>query len=115
MGKGLGVQRSGVHIAFTAGTGVLVFVDLVANLIRFNLSLDKPTKSERFEKDFKFVLFVSFPNRNDSVALELCDGLAEVTKKLGFTNFEIVKRFSNESKERWNEQWIERQLQVFSK
>ena len=39
MGKGLGIQRSGVHIAFTAGTGVLVFVDLVAHLVRKNLGL----------------------------------------------------------------------------
>ena len=30
MGKGLEVKQAGVHVAFSAGTGVLVFVDLVA-------------------------------------------------------------------------------------
>ncbi len=34
MGKGLLIKKQGVHIAFTAGTGVLVFLDLVAHLAR---------------------------------------------------------------------------------
>ena len=33
MGKGLGIQTEGKHIALAAGTGVLVFIDLVAHLI----------------------------------------------------------------------------------
>lgn len=40
MGKGLDVQRSGIHLAFTAGTGVLPFLDLVAHLILLNSSHD---------------------------------------------------------------------------
>ena len=39
MGKGLDIQPTGTHIAFSAGTGCLVFVDLVAHLIRKNLGL----------------------------------------------------------------------------
>lgn len=35
-GKGLSIQSSGVHIAFAAGTGVLVYLDLVAMLILRN-------------------------------------------------------------------------------
>ena len=37
LGKGLDIQPDGVHIAFTAGTGILVFIDLVAHLVRKNL------------------------------------------------------------------------------
>jgi len=54
MGKGLDIQPSGVHIAFTAGTGVLPFLDLVAYLIRLNLglvvddNLGEPDDSESF-------------------------------------------------------------------
>ena len=35
LGKGLGLtpQSKGTHLVFTAGTGVLAFVDLVAKLI----------------------------------------------------------------------------------
>lgn len=39
LGKGLQVSEQGVHIAFAAGTGVLCFVDLVAQLILFNLGI----------------------------------------------------------------------------
>jgi hypothetical protein len=37
MGKGLCLQAKGIHIAFTGGTGILPFLDLVAYLIRLNL------------------------------------------------------------------------------
>ena len=37
LGKGLNVKPTGVHIAFSGGTGVLVYIDLVAYLIRENL------------------------------------------------------------------------------
>ena len=33
MGKGLGVEMTGKHVAFVAGTGVLVVADLIAHLI----------------------------------------------------------------------------------
>ncbi len=38
MGKGLDLKSEGVHIAFTAGTGILPFLDLVAFLIRYHLN-----------------------------------------------------------------------------
>jgi len=39
MGKGLQIKSEGTHIAYTAGTGCLVFLDLIAHLIRKNLGL----------------------------------------------------------------------------
>ena len=36
MGKGLQIEERGVHIAFCAGTGVLVYLDLVGHLILRN-------------------------------------------------------------------------------
>ena len=115
MGKGLGIQKSGTHIAFTAGTGILVFVDLVAFLVRKNLNLLKDHEKEYISEDFKFIFYVSFPNRRDSVALELVEGLADLTRKLGLTNFELVKRFSNENGKRWDGDYIERQIANFHK
>lgn len=44
LGKGLNVKPSGVHIAFSAGTGALVYIDLVAYLIRENLGLNSGSK-----------------------------------------------------------------------
>lgn len=57
MGKGLDLQRDGVHLAFTAGTGILPFLDLVAFLIRENLGLNESLQSN--EQDF---LTSSTPN-----------------------------------------------------
>lgn len=37
MGRGLEMKSSGVHVAFCAGTGVLVFLDLVAHLLMRNI------------------------------------------------------------------------------
>ena len=39
MGKGLMVKTTGVHVAFAAGTGVLVFVDVVMMLALANLKI----------------------------------------------------------------------------
>ena len=39
MGKGLDIHSQGVHIAFTAGTGCLVFMDLVGHFIRKALGM----------------------------------------------------------------------------
>ncbi len=33
MGLGLNISPNGKHVAFAAGTGILVFIDLVAHLI----------------------------------------------------------------------------------
>ena len=33
MGFGLNISSTGKHVAFAAGTGILVFIDLVAHLI----------------------------------------------------------------------------------
>jgi len=75
MGKGIELRPSGVHIAFTAGTGVLPFLDLVAYLIRLNLGQAADSLSGGRKLDtvnFKFVLFTSFSTDEDSIGDELC-------------------------------------------
>jgi hypothetical protein len=86
LGKGLNLQNDGTHVAFVGGTGVLVFMDLVALLIRSNLGLVKNSESIpilRKGSTFKFVLYASFASREDAVGLELLEGLQEITKSLG--------------------------------
>ena len=41
MGKGLEMENKGVHVAFTAGTGVLPFLDLVAYMIRYIINQEE--------------------------------------------------------------------------
>ena len=72
LGKGLEIKNGGVHIAFTAGTGLLPFIDLVAHLIRKKLNLLKENEKDNInDTDFKFVLYVSFHNETESIALKM--------------------------------------------
>ena len=100
MGKGLSLQKYGTHLAFTGGTGSLVFVDLVALLLRVNLGLIDPDVIPIFSRGstFKLVLYISFPNRADSIALPLFTALDEITKARKLKNFELILRISNESR-----------------
>ena len=75
MGKGLDIQAEGTHIAFSAGTGCLVFVDLVAHLVRKNLGLLDADEEAQLGVNFKFVMFMSFPKRDEAIAYDICAGL----------------------------------------
>ncbi|CDW84971.1 cytochrome b5-like heme steroid binding domain containing protein [Stylonychia lemnae] len=116
MGKGLDVQRQGTHLAFVAGTGILVFMDLVAFILRQNLGLLQGSDNQILDqKNFKFVLYASFPSPEDSIGLELLQGLQKITQMQELKNFELILRFSNEfMSERWNAQFIERQVEIFT-
>jgi hypothetical protein len=78
LGKGLGLKKEGTHVAFVGGTGVLVFMDLIALMLRQNLGLLKE-KSPINGTSFKFVLYASFPSRKDAIGLDLLEGLNNVT------------------------------------
>lgn len=75
MGKGLDIQPQGTHIAFSAGTGCLVFVDLVAHLVRKNLGLLDSDEEAMLSDKFSFVFFISFPKKEEAIAYDLCVGL----------------------------------------
>ena len=61
------MNPTGLHVAFCAGTGALVFIDLVAHLLILNtFSADgKPLPEEMlfYKPGFKLHLYVSFENR----------------------------------------------------
>ena len=94
MGKGLLPKPSGMHVGFAAGTGVLVFMDLVAYLIRQDLSIpgNDSSQDKLLEPDFKFVLYAKFPSEKQAVGLEL---LRAADARLD--RFELRLSFGNES------------------
>lgn len=77
LGKGLEVQPTGTYVAYAAGTGILVFIDLIGHLI---LSI-----ADKFEgtnylgeatnkvdlNNFRLVLFSSFADEKEAVCLQL--------------------------------------------
>ena len=82
MGLGLDIQPNGTHVAFTAGTGVLVFVDLVAHLILRILDLTEfknliqKSKSQSSKPsidldNFRFELYTSAVSEEEVPGLAL--------------------------------------------
>ena len=51
MGLSLGILPEGKHVAFSAGTGILVFIDLIAHLILRLIQLNMSIKF--FDSDSK--------------------------------------------------------------
>ena len=111
MGKGLNLKKDGEHVAFAAGTGALVYLDVVARLIMqsANMSLEG---IETFDPSFKFHFYVSFATRKDAIGLELCEALVKLNGEQGKDNFQLHVRISNEGGARWHADWIKKTVLV---
>jgi hypothetical protein len=79
MGKGCNIGTEGKHVAFAAGTGVLVYLDIVARLIVQN-SGNLSESEQRFGESFCFDLYMSFASRSEAIGLDLCNSLLELNK-----------------------------------
>ena len=116
MGKGLCIEESGVHVAFCAGTGVLVFLDLVSHLLlrAYYKHYVEPSKVPKhmlqLKDDFEFVFFVSMLSMDSEIGLNICEALQKVNRKLGETNFKLTvrisKRWDGFRGEVWDEKFI---------
>ena len=104
MGKGLCIEPSGVHVAFCAGTGVLVFLDLIAHLLlrsyyRHYVDCENvPTEMFQLKDDFTFLFYVSMLSMDSEIGLNICEALQKVNRKLGENNFKLTVRISK----RWD-------------
>lgn len=130
MGKGLNVkEEGGTHVAYAAGTGVLVFVDLVGHvLLRQVAATGGPDvlaalhKEPGFEgiptlpDDFKLELHTSFFDQNEGIALGLIEALESIDpEKKVFEHFGQVSRNIEGQKipnARWDENYFK---QTFDK
>jgi hypothetical protein len=115
LGKGLGLtpQSKGVYMMFSAGTGILPYLDTVAKMILQQLdSLNED--DERFHDDFKLVMFVGFQSRKDAIALPLLEGLQKIVAKQNCANkFRLFFRFSDQKSPRWDANFIKKQLATY--
>ena len=104
MGKGLCIEDHGVHVAFCAGTGILVFLDLVSHMLlrsyyKHYVEQEKvPTEMFQLKDDFTFLFYVSMLSMDSEVGLNICEALEKVNRKLGETNFKLTVRISK----RWD-------------
>lgn len=116
MGKGLCIEESGVHVAFCAGTGVLVFLDLVSHLLlrAYYKHYVEPSKvpqhMHQLKDDFEFLFFVSMLSMDSEIGLNICEALQKVNRKLGETNFKLTvrisKRWDGFRGEVWDEKFV---------
>lgn len=120
MGKGLCIEESGVHVAFCAGTGILVFLDLVSHLLlrAYYKHYVEPSKvpgsMNQLKDDFTFLFYVSMLSMDSEIGLNICEALQKVNKKLGETNFKLTvrisKRWDGFRGEVWDEKFVDEQL-----
>jgi hypothetical protein len=85
-------------VAFCAGTGALVFLDLVSHLLIKNCfeadGKKIPEEMALYERGFCFHMYVAFQDRDSAIGLEVIEALERVNKKLGLSNFKVVVRLS---------------------
>jgi hypothetical protein len=68
MGLGRDVDENGHNSVFCGGTGILVFLDLVAKLLlQLALGSDKT-----FGETFKLTLYFTAPSEAEAIGIELC-------------------------------------------
>lgn len=68
------LEKKGTHVAFLGGTAVLIFVDLVAHLIRKALGvLDEDEVDMLDEDEFQLVMYISNRSREDLLAYPLLE------------------------------------------
>ena len=83
MGVGFEISQPGVYIAFTAGTGCLGFLDLVAFTIRkfFKVAGKKEGLLIKDKSNFKFLLFISFKSKEEAIAIDLLESFDQICKQ----------------------------------
>lgn len=84
LGESLGVEQEGLHIAFTAGTGVLPLMDLVGHILFKKIGLNEKLgvrKEDEIGKTFRFKLYVSFRGRDEQVALDFLESIWSYFRK----------------------------------
>jgi hypothetical protein len=92
-GKGLQIQNTGVHIVYCAGTGILVFIDIVAHLI-LRLRMPELFDSVKFGpgrslidlRSFQLVLNTSFASPEEAIGMELIEDLKKLCVEKGYPN-----------------------------
>jgi NAD(P)H-flavin reductase len=64
-----------------------------------------------FSPKFKLVFYATFESRKLALALDLLQGLQQISRDKNLNNFELVLRISQENTERWDAEYLRRQLQ----
>ena len=107
-------------MAFCAGTGALVFLDLVSQLLILNCfaadGKGLPDEMKFFQPGFKLHLYAAFQSREQAIGLDLIEALQQVNQLLGLNNFKATVRLSQTDGPklpRWTPEYIESELMPY--
>ena len=117
MGRGLNASQGGRHIAFCAGTGVLVFVDMIGHLILRQVAaqggpdvlarlreLPEYADATVLPNNFKFELHTAFADKDEAIALPLIEVLESLDpEKKTFEHFGSLSKGGDKPPVRWDE------------
>lgn len=122
MGKGLEL-KPGKSVAFAAGTGVLVFVDLIAHMIlrrvaeRGGPNLISKTQAEcSLPANFQLELYTSFYSEDEALGLTLINALEsmyEEQEKCPFVHVGRLNTIPEQKAVRWDESFFRKKFMHF--
>lgn len=110
MGRGLGLTKDtkGQFQAYSAGTGIFVFLDLVARIGLQQMNL--LPEDQCLHPDFKLNLYASFESRENAYALEMLENIRDLVEQNNSECFKLKLRFSNEKSPRWDKHFIDEEI-----
>ena len=101
------MKSEGHHVALTAGTGIVPFMDLVFYLMRRNLhhygnKISKDFQGIKHEsefnllgKSFSFELWGNFRNEDEVIAYDILKAAEAISSHNDFKNFSMNLRIAN--------------------
>ena len=124
MGKGLNPASGGRHIGYAAGTGILVYVDLIGHLILKLVAaqggpdvIGTLRKSPEYadvpllDDDFKFEIYTGFFSSEEAIALPLLEALQELDpEKKNFNHVGQLSRGGDKPPIRWTEDYFKKYM-----
>jgi hypothetical protein len=74
------------------------------------LGLLSEEENTQLTTKFRFVLYAAFPREEDGICLEMCYGLQDLCVKHKLGIFQFIPRYSNQTKERWDDAFLDKTL-----
>lgn len=109
IGMGIDVNTDGHNIIFAGGTGILVFLDIVAMMVVQNCA----GTSNFFGPNFKLTLYFAAGSRDEAIGIELLEKFQQVCAHLKIEHMFSLKMRLGDSKEkgpRWDADFLEKEL-----
>ena len=102
---GIDVNTNGLNVIFAGGTGILVFLDVVALLVLQHCAVT----GTNFGPEFKLTIYFAAPSRDEAIGIELLEHFQSVCEHLQLDDRFTLKMRLGDAKEkgpRWDESFL---------